>query len=179
MPGLNRQSFIIIMLMLLGFVRLLSIKYVSMNSHQCMVRPTLIDLNLDEFHYYPFIISMNRCDKSFNTVEDPFVKICIPSKIDKWISESKKLKKTSRVSVDVNLMVENMTQDKKWESDKCQCDWEKPIKHRTCEEYLCSCKCEKDCKIGEYLKGCEYVKRVLLMIQQLKVMEFRIHQTAL
>ena len=41
-----------------------TIKCVSINNQQCMVRPMLIDLDLDELHYYPFIISMSRCDGS-------------------------------------------------------------------------------------------------------------------
>ena len=31
---------------------------------------------LDELHYYPFIISLDRCDGSCNTVEDPLGRIC-------------------------------------------------------------------------------------------------------
>lgn len=32
-----------------------------------MTRPTLIDLNPDKSHYYPFTVSMERCDGSFVT----------------------------------------------------------------------------------------------------------------
>ena len=34
----------------------------------------------DKFHYYPFIICINRCDKSCIAVQDPFVGICTFSK---------------------------------------------------------------------------------------------------
>lgn len=44
-------------------------KSVSINNQQCMVKPTLIDLNLDELHYYTFMISMQNCDESCNTAE--------------------------------------------------------------------------------------------------------------
>ena len=27
-----------------------------------MIRPTFIDFNPDELHYYPFIVSIDRCD---------------------------------------------------------------------------------------------------------------------
>ena len=46
-----------------------------MKKQQCMVRPMLIDLNLEKYHYYAFIIIMDRCDGSCNTTEDPFGKI--------------------------------------------------------------------------------------------------------
>ena len=67
--------FIVLVLMLLSFGGSLSIKCVYMNNRPCLVRPTLIDFNFDEFHYYPFIISINRCDGSCNTVEDSFGRI--------------------------------------------------------------------------------------------------------
>ena len=44
-----------------------------------MARLTLIELNLDELYYYSFIISMNRCDGSCNTIEDSFERICDPN----------------------------------------------------------------------------------------------------
>ena len=77
------------------------------------------DLNLDELHYYLFIISMNRCDGSCNTVEDPFARIYVPNKMEymnpkvlnmiKGINESKTLIKNISY---VSLMVGNATRDK-------------------------------------------------------------------
>ena len=40
-----------------------------------------IHLNLDKLHYYLFIISMNRCNGSFNSIEDPFGRICVPKRM--------------------------------------------------------------------------------------------------
>ena len=71
--------------------KLRTIKFVSMKNQQCKIRSTLIDLNLDELHYGSFIISINRCDGSCNTVEDPFCRTFFPNKIE-----------------DVNLKVFNM-----------------------------------------------------------------------
>ena len=47
-----------------------------------MIRPMLIDLNLEEIHYYPFIISMNVCEGGCNTTEDPFGRTRVPNKIE-------------------------------------------------------------------------------------------------
>ena len=47
-----------------------------MKNQQCKVKPTLTELDFDELHYYPFIISLGRCDGSCNTVENPFGRIC-------------------------------------------------------------------------------------------------------
>ena len=81
MPGFIREMFIVLELVLFCYDGALFIKCVSMNNQPCLVRPTLIDLNPDKHHYYPFIVSMSRCDGSCNTLEDPFGRICIPNKI--------------------------------------------------------------------------------------------------
>ena len=73
---------IVLVLVLLGFGGSLSTECISMNNQPCMVRPTLLDLNLDELHYYPCIISLHRCYGSCNTVEHQFGRMCLLNKID-------------------------------------------------------------------------------------------------
>ena len=41
----------------------------------CMIRPALIDLNPDDFKYYPFVISLNKCTGSCNVLSP---EICVP-----------------------------------------------------------------------------------------------------
>ena len=41
----------------------------------CLVRPTVLDMNLNELKYYPFMISLNKCTGSCNVL---FPKICVP-----------------------------------------------------------------------------------------------------
>ena len=83
------------------------------------LRPALVDLSIDELHYYPFVISMNRCDDSCNTVEDPSGRICVPNKMEdlnlkvlNMINGINQLKVFAKVSLDVNLMVGNVTRGK-------------------------------------------------------------------
>ena len=45
-----------------------------------MVRSAFIDLNPVEFNYYPFIISLDKCSASFNSVDVLSTKIGVPSK---------------------------------------------------------------------------------------------------
>ena len=44
-----------------------------------MVRPTLIDINPVELNYYPFMISLDKCNGSFNAVDNLSTKICVAS----------------------------------------------------------------------------------------------------
>ena len=43
---------------------------------------TFIDLNPDELFYYPYIVSLDRCHGSCNTVKHLFVRICFPNKTE-------------------------------------------------------------------------------------------------
>ena len=59
-----------------------AIKCVFINNHQCKVRPTHINLNLNELYYYLFIISMNRYDESCNTIDNPFGRILVANEME-------------------------------------------------------------------------------------------------
>ena len=49
-------------------------------------KPELIDLNLDEHNqglcHYPFIISLDRCNGIYNTVDNPSSRICVLNKTE-------------------------------------------------------------------------------------------------
>ena len=80
MLGFIKQMLIVLVLMLLSFGGSLATKYLSMNNQLSMHRLTLIDLNPDEFHYYPFIISLGKCNRSYNTAEAPLAECVSPIK---------------------------------------------------------------------------------------------------
>ena len=58
-----------------------------MNNQQCMVRRTIISLKLDELYFCSFIVSLETCNGSCNSVEDPFGRICVPNKMEDVIPE--------------------------------------------------------------------------------------------
>ena len=63
---------IVSVLMQAYFGRSLTRKCASVNNHQWMIRSMFIDLNLGELYYYPFVISINKCNDSCNIAEVPF-----------------------------------------------------------------------------------------------------------
>ena len=77
-----KQTYIVLLLLLLGFGRSLATKCPSMNNQPCTPRLSLIDLNPDELPYYPFMVSLDMCAGSCSTVEGPFGRICVPNKIE-------------------------------------------------------------------------------------------------
>ena len=64
-----------VLIVLLSFSSSLATKCVSLNDKPCMFRPTLIDLNPVELTYYLFMISLDKCNGSYNVLSP---KICVP-----------------------------------------------------------------------------------------------------
>ena len=54
----------------------LATKCMSLNNEPYMVRPTHIYLNPIELNCYPFIISLDKCNRSCNAVCNLYMKIC-------------------------------------------------------------------------------------------------------
>ena len=65
---------------LLSFGGSLATKCLSLSNEPCMATPTLIHLNPIELNYYPFIISLDKCNGSCNAINDLSMKISVPSK---------------------------------------------------------------------------------------------------
>ena len=61
-------------------------KCVSLSNQKCMIQPTLINLHSNEysqeFHYYPFLVRLDRCVGSCNTLNDFSNKVCVPNKTE-------------------------------------------------------------------------------------------------
>ena len=55
---------------LLTFSRSLATKCKSFNNEPCIIRLTLIDLNLVDINYYLFMIILDKCNGSSNVVDD-------------------------------------------------------------------------------------------------------------
>ena len=60
-------------------------KCVSLSNQKCMIQPILINLHPNEYnqeiHYYPFVVNLDRCVESCNTLNDLSNKVCVPNKI--------------------------------------------------------------------------------------------------
>ena len=65
-------------IVLLGFSSFSAAKCLSLNDEPRMVRPTLIDLNIIDLKYYPFMISLDKRNGSCNALSP---KVCVPKKI--------------------------------------------------------------------------------------------------
>ena len=82
-------------------------KCVLLSNQKCMIQPTLINLHRNiynqEFHYYLFVVKLDRCVGSCNTLNSLSNKVCLPNKTEdlnlsmfnmiRGINESKALTK--------------------------------------------------------------------------------------
>ena len=59
-----------------------SLKRVSMNNQECKIRPEIINLSTNEPVFYPYSIKINKCKGSFNTINGPYAKLCVPDNIE-------------------------------------------------------------------------------------------------
>ena len=89
-----------------------------------MIKPPLINWHpneyIQEFHYYPFAVKLDRCVASCNTLNDLSIKICIPNKTEDLnlsifniitgIDKSKTLLKHILCECKCNLMKQNVSQ---------------------------------------------------------------------
>ena len=60
------------------------IKYVSLNNQPCQIRPEIGNINADKTLFYPFTVSVNKCGRRCNTINDPYTLVWVPSKIKKY-----------------------------------------------------------------------------------------------
>ena len=52
---------------------------ISLNDEPCLLKPTLTDLNPNKLHYYPFMVNLDWCNGSCNTLDDLSCIICVPN----------------------------------------------------------------------------------------------------
>ena len=54
------------------------IKYVSMNNDECKIRSVIINMNSNEPLFYIYSNEVNKYSGTYNTINDPYLKLCAP-----------------------------------------------------------------------------------------------------
>ena len=63
-----------------SFTKSLATKCMYLNNEPYITRPFLVDLNLVELKYYPFMINLDKCNGSCNVDDDLSAKMCVLNK---------------------------------------------------------------------------------------------------
>ena len=57
-------------------------KWASLGNQKCKIQPTFINLHPNEYsqrlRYYPFVINLDTCTRSCNTLNDLSNEVCVP-----------------------------------------------------------------------------------------------------
>ena len=58
-----------------------ALECVSVVNQKCMPRHKILDVNegIGEALFYPYNVQVNKCSGSFNTLDNPMAKLCIPN----------------------------------------------------------------------------------------------------
>ena len=56
------------------------IKCLTLNNRPCQARPTLVNINSNETHFYLFTVSGNKCGGSCNTIDGLYAQVCAQNK---------------------------------------------------------------------------------------------------
>ena len=123
--------------------------------------------------FYPYSIPINKCKDSFNTINDPYGKLCVPDTIKKInvkvFNPMSRTNETSHIEwhktfkYKCRLYASVCNNKKRWNEDKCRCECKQLIGKGMCDKGFiwnpsnCACECDKSCDIGEYLdyKNCK------------------------
>ena len=143
-----------------------SLECVSVNNQE-RKRTEIINLNNNEPIFYPYNIKISRCKGSYNTINDPYAKICVPDQIKNTnvkvfnlmsiTNETRHIKwhKTCKCKCRLDASICNNKQ--RWNDDKCRWECKELIDKGMCDKGCiwnpsnCECECDKLCDIGEYL----------------------------
>ena len=145
-----------------------------------MSRPKIINIDANEPIFYPYSIKVNKCNGSFNNINDPFAKLCVPDitkninvKVFSLMAIINETRQTvwheaCKCICKLNLAVCNSRQI--WNEDKCRCEYKEDLINKmVCDKgYIwnpnnCACECDKLWFIGQYLdyKNCVCRKSIV------------------
>ena len=145
----------------------------TMNNQECKIRSEIIDVNTNGPMFYPYSIKINKCKGSFNTINYPYAKLCVPDAIKNInikvfilmsrTNETRHIEwhKTCKCKCRLDASVYNNKQ--RWYEEKCRCECKELIDKGICDkEFIwnpsnCECECDKSCDVREYLdhKNCK------------------------
>ena len=157
----------------LNVLKVKSLECMSMVNRECMSRPRIIDVNVNEPVFHPYSIRVNKCSGSCNNINDPFAKLCVPDiakninvkvfNLMSRINEARQIiwHETCKCVCRLTTAICNSRQI--WNKNKCRCECKEDLINKlVCDKgYIwnsssCECECDKLCDVGQYLdyKNC-------------------------
>ena len=84
MCGIIKKMFIVLLTSIVNASN--HTKCVILSNQKCEIQPTLINLHPNEYsqklHYYSFVVNLDKCIGSCNTLNDLSNKVCLPNETE-------------------------------------------------------------------------------------------------
>ena len=157
----------------------IAIKRVSLTNGPCQARLRTVNINSDETHFYPFPVTVNKCGRSCDTIDNAYAQVCVPNKVKNmnvkvfnlmpWVNETRFLVQHWPCECKCRLNESECNSKQKWNHDECWCECKELDNWRSCKnDYMwnpstCDFECNNTCKIDEYLdiKHCSHEKHLI------------------
>ena len=160
---------------LFSILKVNALECVSVVNQKFMSRPKTLHVNegVGEALFYPYNVLVNKCSGSFDTINNPMAKLCVPHVIKRVniqvynflmrLNETRNVlwHESCKCICKLNSSVCNNKQI--WNDDTCRCDGNEDFagvvgcdKGYMLNPSTCECQCDKWCKTGQYLdhKNC-------------------------
>ena len=136
--GFVKKVFFIRLTILSGFTNANSLSCISMNNQKCKTRQQVININ---GVFFPFRIEASKCSGSWNNINYPYAKICVPD-----------VAKNLNVKVFNQMSRINETRFIEWhETCKCECKFGANVCNNKQRWNKNKCRCECKELIKEYV----------------------------
>ena len=66
---------------LFSILKVNTLECLSVINRDCMPRPKILNVNqgVGEALFYPYNVLVNKCSGSYNTLDDPMARLCVPN----------------------------------------------------------------------------------------------------
>ena len=71
-----KNFFVLGLTVLLNFTN--ALEWISMKNQEFIVRPEIVDININNPIFYPFSVKINTCSDNRNNINDPYARVCVP-----------------------------------------------------------------------------------------------------
>ena len=108
-----------------------------MNNQECRTRTKIINTNNNEPAFYLFSIKINKCSGSYNNINDPYAKLCVPDVVKNinvkvfnlmsFSNQTKHIKWHETCKSKCRLHVSACNNKQRWNEDKCRCEYREEL----------------------------------------------------
>ena len=156
-----------------------SLSCISMNNQPCKAEPKVINVSSNNPVFYAFSIKTSKCRGSYNNINDPYAKICVPNVVKDLnvevfnlmfrTNETKNIKWRENCKCECRLDAVVCNNKQLWNKNKCRCECKELVNKSVCDRGFalnpsnCECECNKSCHFIGYIdsKNCKYRKRLV------------------